>query len=227
MASSSSALSFVTESTGGQGPITVKLIELRGLGTAAACQQLGWLLLRSEVVGEFEDLYCSGLRCDVPPQFQHTIHHRQYHSYAEFYKPSPSITTLSFSLSPNSTTTGLRRFYCYVPWPISVYSPSKRKWGLWYHHSDCSIFHLNKFWKNGRFLWNLVARLCRWMWPRCHTFQSHTFNHSEMANVHSSEVEANLASVNIGSWNFVGWQILKSLTNVNKTIFVRGKKHKH
>lgn len=107
-------------------PITAQLIELRGFQDCCCVPELRWLLLfRSEVgprgQGGSEDLYCWGPGWEVVPQFQHTIHHQQRHSYAEFYNPFSFFSSLShppLSHSPYFTTTH-KSFH-----PLKYYKPS-------------------------------------------------------------------------------------------------------
>jgi hypothetical protein len=92
-----------------------------GLRIVAACQNWDGCCCFGQKWGrggDFEDLYCWGPGWDALPQFQHTIHHQQRHSYAEFYNPFSFFSSLSFSVP-----TLLRHTSHFICWNIAHPGP--------------------------------------------------------------------------------------------------------
>jgi len=85
--------------------------------------------------GDSEDLYCWGPGWEVVPQFQHTIHHQQRHSYAEFYNPFSFFSSLSLSPlshSPYFTTTykSFHPLKYYTLWPVRILTLCVNDWNI-------------------------------------------------------------------------------------------------
>lgn len=81
-----------------------------------------------------EDLYCWGPGWVAVPQFQHTIHHQQRHSYAEFYNPFSFFSSLSPPLSHSPYfTTAHKSFHplkYYTPWHVLILTPCVNDWNI-------------------------------------------------------------------------------------------------